>query len=64
MAKLRDGEQPDESGHASALAKKRTREQLAMAPDRCDECGGELRPEGGCETCVDCGWSKCGGESA
>lgn len=27
---------------------------------KCQECGGELRNEGGCITCVDCGWSKCG----
>jgi uncharacterized Zn finger protein (UPF0148 family) len=36
--------------------------QLAMAEDRCDECGGPLRREGGCETCEDCGLSQCGGE--
>ena len=25
----------------------------------CPECGGEMRNEGGCSTCHDCGWSKC-----
>ena len=26
---------------------------------RCPECGGELRYEGGCQSCPDCGYSKC-----
>ena len=26
---------------------------------KCPECGGELRFEGGCNTCPSCGWSKC-----
>ena len=26
---------------------------------KCPECGGELRFEGGCQSCVDCGYSKC-----
>ena len=26
---------------------------------RCPECGGTLVFEGGCNTCKDCGWSKC-----
>lgn len=25
----------------------------------CPECGGNLVFEGGCNTCKDCGWSKC-----
>ncbi len=25
----------------------------------CPECGATIRREGGCATCVDCGWSKC-----
>lgn len=25
----------------------------------CPECGAELRFEGGCNSCVNCGWSKC-----
>lgn len=27
--------------------------------DGCPECGGEIRHEGGCLTCPNCGWSKC-----
>lgn len=27
---------------------------------KCPECGGNLIFEGGCNTCHDCGWSKCG----
>ncbi|NLM70063.1 MAG: TSCPD domain-containing protein, partial [Firmicutes bacterium] len=26
----------------------------------CPECGGQLMPESGCETCVECGFSRCG----
>ena len=26
---------------------------------KCPECGGSLIFEGGCNTCKDCGWSKC-----
>ena len=26
---------------------------------KCPECGGNLVFEGGCNTCKDCGWSKC-----
>lgn len=27
--------------------------------DACPDCGAVIRREGGCVTCVDCGWSKC-----
>ena len=27
---------------------------------KCPECGGDLIFEGGCNTCKDCGYSKCG----
>lgn len=26
---------------------------------KCPQCGGNLVLEGGCNTCKDCGWSKC-----
>lgn len=26
---------------------------------KCPQCGGELVFEGGCNTCKNCGWSKC-----
>lgn len=26
---------------------------------KCPQCGGELIFEGGCNTCKNCGWSKC-----
>ena len=26
---------------------------------KCPQCGGNLVFEGGCNTCKDCGWSKC-----
>jgi len=28
--------------------------------DSCPECGGQLKHENGCETCMDCGFSRCG----
>ena len=28
--------------------------------DACPECGGQLKHESGCETCMDCGFSRCG----
>lgn len=30
-----------------------------FASEKCPECGGELRYEGGCVQCPECGWSKC-----
>ena len=30
------------------------------AKEKCPECGAELRFEGGCMSCPDCGWSRCG----
>ncbi|HKM16706.1 MAG: vitamin B12-dependent ribonucleotide reductase [Firmicutes bacterium] len=40
-------------------------EQVAIDPgdlraDACPECGGQLKHESGCETCIDCGFSRCG----
>lgn len=31
----------------------------AHTEDKCPECNGKLKYEGGCTTCIDCGWSKC-----
>lgn len=31
-----------------------------FAKEKCPECGAELRFEGGCMSCPDCGWSRCG----
>lgn len=28
--------------------------------EHCPDCGGTLIHEGGCKTCLNCGWSKCG----
>ena len=38
-------------------------EPVDIRPDGggCPQCGGQTRREGGCPTCTDCGWSKCGG---
>lgn len=34
-------------------------EQLEIDPDNCPMCGGELRHSGGCEECIECGYSPC-----
>lgn len=34
-------------------------QSLAENPDQCPMCGGQLEHSGGCETCVDCGYSPC-----
>lgn len=34
-------------------------ETVRTHADACPECGATIRREGGCVTCVDCGWSKC-----
>lgn len=31
----------------------------AHTEEKCPECSGKLKYEGGCTTCRDCGWSKC-----
>jgi len=33
--------------------------QLSSTNPKCPQCGGNLVFEGGCNTCKDCGWSKC-----
>lgn len=30
-----------------------------QADNKCEECGGELKFEGGCVVCLSCGWSRC-----
>ena len=32
---------------------------IEIGEAKCKECGGELKFEGGCVTCLNCGWSKC-----
>ena len=34
-------------------------EKKVVANAKCPQCGGDLVFEGGCNTCKDCGWSKC-----
>ena len=33
--------------------------QSKSSTPKCPQCGGNLVFEGGCNTCKDCGWSKC-----
>jgi len=33
--------------------------QIVSSNAKCPQCGGNLVFEGGCNTCKDCGWSKC-----
>ena len=32
---------------------------MPISKAKCPQCGGELVFEGGCNTCKNCGWSKC-----
>ena len=41
------------------LDKKGTDEEKQDNKAKCPECGGDLAFEGGCNTCKNCGWSKC-----
>lgn len=40
-------------------AKKPTIVNVTKGISKCPQCGGTLVFEGGCNTCKDCGWSKC-----
>jgi ribonucleoside-diphosphate reductase alpha chain len=43
------------------LAELETRVLAAYPPHQCKDCGSyNLKKEGGCEVCKDCGSSKCG----
>lgn len=33
--------------------------KIRISTSKCPQCGGNLVFEGGCNTCKDCGWSKC-----
>lgn len=42
--------------------KEQSRGDVSLAgskADACPECGGQLKHESGCETCMDCGFSRC-----
>ena len=39
--------------------KKEQKKEQTISKPVCPECGGELRFEGGCVSCADCGWSRC-----
>lgn len=32
---------------------------LMQEPGRCEECGARVETESGCQTCRNCGWSRC-----
>ncbi|MFW6047432.1 MAG: LAGLIDADG family homing endonuclease, partial [Candidatus Woesearchaeota archaeon] len=40
--------------------KAETKEETISDDNKCPECGNELTHESGCQTCYECGWSKCG----
>lgn len=55
---IADGNKPKAKKSAKRIKKKeKIREN---ATDKCPECGGELIHEGGCASCKNCGWTKCG----
>ncbi len=52
----------DDDNNNVGLATETTSETVSQINDndnKCPECGGELRYEGGCILCSNCGWSKC-----
>lgn len=55
---LREGETRDDT-HTS-----RNEAQVRMAKNRCPNCGGQTRVEGGCRTCQRCPWGECNGGKA
>ena len=36
-----------------------TNSNTKISKPKCPQCGGDLVFEGGCNTCKNCGWSKC-----
>jgi ribonucleoside-diphosphate reductase alpha chain len=44
-----------ELNNGKAFSKK----QMEFSGNFCSECGGRMKPDGGCETCINCGASKC-----
>lgn len=39
--------------------KKKDTKTVILPKYKCPECGNEITFEGGCQTCKNCGWSKC-----
>ena len=39
--------------------KEKERKTVIFTNHKCPECGNEIAFEGGCQTCKNCGWSKC-----
>lgn len=56
------GEMMDEVGFSDVEEKELeviTPKIVPVSKAKCPQCGGELVFEGGCNTCKNCGWSKC-----
>lgn len=41
------------------IVKKKETKSVILPKYKCPECGSEITFEGGCQTCKNCGWSKC-----
>lgn len=41
------------------IIKKKDTKTVILPKYKCPECGNEITFEGGCQTCKNCGWSKC-----
>ena len=41
------------------IIKKKETKSVILPKYKCPECGNEITFEGGCQTCKNCGWSKC-----
>lgn len=62
MQKELNEESCDESDESTTISDEKSNSKQQTKPMKavkCPSCGGTLVFEGGCNTCKDCGWSKC-----
>lgn len=57
MREIGDDEPEDKSGQKPATSM--SFQKTKAVPDSCPSCGEKLIFEGGCNSCKNCGWSKC-----
>lgn len=55
----RDGSKDDQVLNVGVTAKSQDWANDTVTSKECPECGGVVEAEGGCFTCVECGWSIC-----
>ena len=62
LVSITEEEMMDEVGFSDVEEKELeviTPKIVPVSKAKCPQCGGELVFEGGCNTCKNCGWSKC-----